>query len=358
MSVRVVMAGGGTAGHAEPALATADALRSRQPLWQVEFLGTAAGIEARLVPARGYELREIPRVPLPRRPTLALLALPARLIDAVRRADQVIKGAACIVGFGGYVSMPAYLAARVRGVPIVVHEQNARAGIANRIGARWARVRAVTFVDSLPGAETIGLPLRPLIAERADQVRADRDAAQASARSALGLPRTGRVLLVTGGSQGSARINAAVAAARADLLRAGWVILHAVGERNPLPDTVEGYHPVAYIDRMDLALAAADLQVGRAGAGTCVEAAAMGLPSILVPLPIGNGEQELNARDAIAVGGAIVVPDAEFTGERLTAAVAYCEQRLDQMRAGLAAIAHLDAADRLAARIEAVVVEG
>lgn len=353
----IVMAGGGTAGHAEPALAVADALRDLHPEWQVEFLGTATGIESRLVPARGYRLHFIPRVPLPRRPTPALAALPLRLWSAIRAADALIRRADCVVGFGGYVSMPAYLAARWRGVPIVVHEQNARAGIANRIGARWASVCASTFAGSLRSAEVVGLPLRPSIATMAARVQADRDGARRSARMALGLDLDAPVLLVTGGSQGSARINAAVSDALARLLSEGWQVLHAVGDRNALPAARPGYHPVHYLEQMELALAAADLTVGRAGAGTCVEVAALGVPAIFVPLPIGNGEQELNVRDLITAGAAVSVSDASLTGERLHAEVDQCRGRLAQMRTALDGQRHIDAADRLAALIAMAVQE-
>lgn len=356
MTIRVVMAGGGTAGHAEPALATADALKRLQPQWQIEFLGTSSGIESHLVPARGYPLREIPKVPLPRRPSLGLLALPIRLIRAVRMTVKVLSGAEAFVGFGGYVSMPGYLAARLGKVPIVVHEQNARAGVANRIGAKWAAVRASAFSDSLRDAEVIGLPLRALIAELATDMEHSAIRTKAQARAVLGLDDSRPVLLVTGGSQGSARINAAVAQGLAALLAAGWQVVHGVGRLNSLPEAQPGYHPMPYIERMDLALAAADLLVGRAGAGTCAEAAALRVPAILVPLPIGNGEQALNARDMQAVGGAVVIEDAAFTGERLLSTVAQARPRLEQMSASLAGIAKLDAADVLAARIESLII--
>jgi UDP-N-acetylglucosamine:LPS N-acetylglucosamine transferase len=285
--------------------------------------------------------------------------LPLRLWHAIRAADLLVRDAACVVGFGGYVSMPAYLAARRRGVPIVVHEQNARAGIANRIGARWAAACASTFAESgLARARVIGLPLRSHIAEVAAALEHDRHAVRGRSRAALALPDQARVLLVTGGSQGSARINAAVAQALPDLLADGWVILHAVGERNLLPAAVPGYHPLPYIDRMDLALSASDLLIGRAGAGTCAEAAAVALPAIFVPLPIGNGEQALNARDSVAAGGALLVADSDCDGPGLVAAVRQCAERLDDMRATLRGSVHLTAAASLAQIIDSIVMGG
>ncbi|MFW5899166.1 MAG: glycosyltransferase, partial [Jiangellaceae bacterium] len=136
--MHVVLAGGGTAGHVEPALATADALRRSDPAAHLVLLGTERGLETRLVPDRGYELALIPPVPLPRRPTPDLARLPWRLRRAIREAGAVLRAhrADVVAGFGGYVALPAYLAARKAGVPIVVHEANARPGLANRIGAR------------------------------------------------------------------------------------------------------------------------------------------------------------------------------------------------------------------------------
>jgi UDP-N-acetylglucosamine:LPS N-acetylglucosamine transferase len=157
----VVLAGGGTAGHVNPLLAVADELRRREPATRLLVLGTATGLEADLVPARGYELRQIPRVPLPRRPSTDLLRLPGRLTEAVRAAEAAIDeiGAQAVVGFGGYVSTPAYLAARRRGVPVVIHEANARPGLANRLGSRWAAAVGTTFPGTtLAGATCVGLP--------------------------------------------------------------------------------------------------------------------------------------------------------------------------------------------------------
>ncbi|MBE9927240.1 UDP-N-acetylglucosamine--N-acetylmuramyl-(pentapeptide) pyrophosphoryl-undecaprenol N-acetylglucosamine transferase, partial [Cellulosimicrobium cellulans] len=159
----VVLAGGGTAGHVNPLLAVADELRAREPGVVVTALGVAGGLEDDLVPARGYPLRHVPRVPLPRRPSAEWVNLPGRLKSAVDAAGAVIDetGARVVVGFGGYVSTPAYLAARRRDVPVVIHEQNARPGLANRLGARWAARVGVTFEGTpLKGGVVTGLPLR------------------------------------------------------------------------------------------------------------------------------------------------------------------------------------------------------
>jgi UDP-N-acetylglucosamine--N-acetylmuramyl-(pentapeptide) pyrophosphoryl-undecaprenol N-acetylglucosamine transferase len=152
----VVLAGGGTGGHIEPMLALADALRRRDGDLRLTCLGTARGMETRLVPARGYDLRLIPPVPLPRKPTVDLLRVPGRVWRAVADTRAVLRAlqADVVVGFGGYVALPAYLAARRDRLPIVIHEQNPLPGLANRIGARLAaRVAVTTPGTPLPHAE-------------------------------------------------------------------------------------------------------------------------------------------------------------------------------------------------------------
>jgi UDP-N-acetylglucosamine--N-acetylmuramyl-(pentapeptide) pyrophosphoryl-undecaprenol N-acetylglucosamine transferase len=310
----VLLAGGGSAGHVSPLLALADCLRRRDPDLRVTALGTQKGLEQRLVPARGYDLRAIPKVAFPRRPGGALARLPGALKAAVDAAGAVIDDTApdVVVGFGGYVSTPAYLAARKRGIPIVVHEQNARPGLANRLGARMTPYVATTFPStSLPHARVIGMPLRREIA------MLDREASRAQALAHFGLDDNLPTLLITGGSLGAQRLNAAFAS-RVDSLRAhGIQVLHitGLGKEFAHDSTVAGppYVVAGYVDRMDLAYAAADLVVARAGANTVCELTAVGLPAVYVPLPIGNGEQRLNAIDVIAAGGAILVDDADLT---------------------------------------------
>ena len=306
----VLLAGGGTAGHVSPLLALADCLRRRNPDIAVTALGTAEGLEARLVPERGYDLATVPKVPLPRRPSADLARLPGNLRAAVRAADDAITSsrAEVVVGFGGYVSTPAYLAARRRGIPIVVHEQNARPGIANRVGARLTRFVGTTFASTeLAHSTVVGMPLRREIATL------DRAARREEALAAFGLRDGLTTLLVTGGSLGAQRLNGTFEARVSTLRAAGIQVLHVTG-RDKAFDVPEGdgapYVVVPYADRMDLAYAAADLVVARAGANTVCELTAVGLPAVYVPLPIGNGEQRLNARDVVAAGGGLLVDDA------------------------------------------------
>ncbi|MBO3096193.1 UDP-N-acetylmuramate--L-alanine ligase [Cellulomonas dongxiuzhuiae] len=320
----VLLAGGGTAGHVNPLLAVADELRRRHPRGRFAVLGTAEGLEARLVPEHGYDLAVVPRVPLPRRPTVDWLRLPGRLRAAVRAAGDAIDeiDAQVVVGFGGYVATPAYLAARRRGIPVVVHEQNARPGLANRVGARWAAAVAVTFPGTmLPGAQVTGLPLRTAVQELATARATDPVASRRAGADALGLDPALPTLLVTGGSLGAASVNRAVAGAADALLATGAQVLHLTG-RGKADDVraslvgvpgAERYHVVEYLTAMDRALAVADVVVGRAGAGTVCELAALGIPAVYVPLPFGNGEQRLNAAGVVAAGGGLLVEDRELT---------------------------------------------
>ncbi|HWB66898.1 MAG TPA: undecaprenyldiphospho-muramoylpentapeptide beta-N-acetylglucosaminyltransferase [Mycobacteriales bacterium] len=323
--MRVLLAGGGTAGHVEPALATAAALQRMRGDVEIVMLGTERGLETRLVPAQGYELALIPPVPLPRRVGADLAAVPWRLRRAVAaaRAVQDRVQPAVVLGFGGYVALPAYLAARRR-IPIVVHEANGRPGLANRVGARLAaRVAVASPGIRLPGAVPVGMPLRRAIAVL------DRPAARAAARRRWGLREDGPVLLVFGGSQGARRLNQAAVAAAPRLRDAGIEVLHATGSANHEEVTAglaevgvgDGWVTAPYIEDMAAAYAAADLAVCRAGAMTVAELTAVGLPAVYVPLPIGNGEQRLNAAPVVAAGGGVMVDDAQLSSDRLAAEV-------------------------------------
>ena len=333
---------------------TADALRRRDPSLGITALGTPQGLEARLVPARGYDLALIPKVPLPRRLTLDLLRVPGRLLAAVRQTGEHLDRvhADVVVGFGGYVALPAYLAARRRKVPVVIHEANAKAGLANRIGARTAaRVAAAVAGSGLHDAVVVGIPLRRSISQL------DRHAARPGARVSFGL-HDGPVLLVTGGSQGARRLNTAVTGAAAALAAAGVQVLHVTGPTqaaevreqlgSQAPPT---HHVLDYVDTMDLAYAASDLALCRAGAMTCAELAAVGLPAVYVPLPIGNGEQAMNARPTVEAGGGLLADDAELSAawvERTVLPLLLDPARLEQMSLAAAGLGRRDADEALA----------
>jgi UDP-N-acetylglucosamine--N-acetylmuramyl-(pentapeptide) pyrophosphoryl-undecaprenol N-acetylglucosamine transferase len=347
----VVVAGGGTAGHIEPALALADAVRRLRPDAKVVALGTARGLENELVPARGYPLELIPPVPLPRKPTTELLRLPVKVRDSVRRVREVLDkvGADVVVGFGGYVSLPAYLAARGR-TPIVVHEANQSPGLANRVGARFAaRVAVAVPGTPLPKAEVVGIPLRRSI------TALDRSALRAEARRHFGLDPDAPTLLVFGGSQGARSINVAVSGAAKELADAGVGVLHAHGPKNTLVvQEFPGrppYVPVPYLERMDLAYAAADVVLCRSGAMTAAEVSAVGLPAVFVPLPHGNGEQATNARPAVTAGAGLLVEDAELTPAKVAEVVIPLvtdSERVAKMSSAAVGLGHREADETLA----------
>jgi len=353
--MKVLLAGGGTAGHTSPLLATADALVRLDPATEITCLGTARGLENTVVPAAGYPLELIPPVPLPRRPNKDLVKVPSRLRGAVKATLEVIDRIQpdVIVGYGGYVSMPAYLAARRRKLPLVIHEQNALPGIANKVGARLAARVAVSFPDTpLKKAEYVGLPLRRMISQL------DRTALRAEARAFFGLDPDLPTLVVTGGSQGAWKLNRAVVGASAALATGGVQVLHVIGARGredpewaePV-ETGTPYVVVPFVERMDYALAAADLMVCRAGANSVIEAAATGVPAIFVPLAYGNGEQVHNARPVVDAGGALMAEEGTFTVDYVAdtvPALANDPARLAAMSAAASGLVPSDADDRLA----------
>jgi UDP-N-acetylglucosamine--N-acetylmuramyl-(pentapeptide) pyrophosphoryl-undecaprenol N-acetylglucosamine transferase len=351
--MRVLLAGGGSAGHTSPLLATADALQRLQPGVQITCLGTRERIEAQIIPAAGYPLEFVPSVPLPRRPNADLVRLPGRLRAARAAALEVIDRIRpdVVCGFGGFVSVPAYLAARKRHVPLVVHEGNTVPGIANRLGARFTDHVATSFPDTdLPHATYVGLPIRRMIATL------DRTAHRAQARADWGLRPDLPVLLVTGGSQGAASINRAVLGAARALADAGVQVLHVTGPKHPTdaPETGVPYVTLDFVDRMDLAYSAADAVLCRSGSNTVTEVSGVGLPAVFVPLPIGNGEQALNARTVVEAGGAVLVDDADLTsawvGQHVVALLTD-PGRLRAMGAAASDLIPLDADERLARMI-------
>lgn len=354
--MRILLAGGGTAGHTSPLIATADALRRLDPSVEITCLGTPRGLENTVVPAAGYALELIPPVPLPRKPSGELLRVPGRLRGAVRATLEVFDRVRpdVVVGYGGYVSMPAYLAARRRKLPLVVHEQNALPGLANKVGARVAARVAVSFPGTpLPKAELVGLPIRRMISTL------DRASMRAEARAFFGLDPDRPTLLVTGGSQGARQLNESVAAAASALAAGGVQVLHVVGPKGEATPETTGvpYQVLHFVERMDLAYAAADLVVCRSGASSVTEAAAVGLPAVFVPLPIGNGEQTLNARSIVDAGGALMVGNDALTPEWVAATIpglANDATRLAAMGAAAAALVPHDADDKLAAIIAGV----
>lgn len=345
----ILLAGGGTAGHVSPLLATAAAIREQEPDARITVLGTAEGLEADLVPGAGLDLVTIAKVPFPRRPDGAAVRFPVRFAATLRRTAQILREreADVVAGFGGYVCPPAYLAAARTRTPLVVHEANRRPGLANRLGARRAAAVLTALDDTpLPGAQRIGMPMRRAVAQL------DRAARREEAVRGFGLDPQRPVLLVTGGSLGAQRLNAAITEALPDILAAGGQVLHITGRgKGGAAQGRDGYRVVEYVTAMEDAYAAADLAVTRSGSGTVNELAAVGLPAVLVPLPVGNGEQALNGKALVTAGGALMVPDAELTRSVVLTQILPLLQdseRLGRMSERASAFGIRDAAERTA----------
>ena len=363
--VWAVVAGGGTAGHVLPALAVARALVARDhPAGTIRFVGSARGLEARLVPEAGLHVTLLPGRGIARRLTVDNVGAAVGLARAVGRATRLLARwrPSVVLSVGGYASVPCAMAAAALRVPLVLHEQNAVPGLANRVAGRFARASAVSYEGTpLPRAVVTGNPVRSevLAVDRSPDGRR-------KARAELGLPADAGVVAVFGGSLGARRINEAVlglVGRWAD--RSGVAVRHAVGSRDwadvaaRFPRPPEGglaYQPVEYEERMPLLLAAADVFVCRAGGTTVAELAVAGVAAVLVPLPgAPNDHQTANAAALVRAGAAVLVPDAELTPERLAAELEPLlaePVRLAAMGEAARGVARPDAADRVAALLE------
>lgn len=353
-----VIAGGGTGGHVYPALALAEELVARGlPRRAIRFVGTMRGVEARAVPEAGFEIDLLPGRGLQRRLTPGNLAALTGASVAFGRALALVRRLRprVVVGVGGYASLPCVVAARVRRVPVVVHEQNAVPGLANRVAVRLGAQAAVSWPATLlRGARLVGNPVRAAVAGVSRAPSADRP-----------------LVLVFGGSLGSRRINEGVSGlyghwrSRADVR-----IHHIAGRRDHAEieahlasvrrpgDTLE-YRLVEYVDHdeeMAALYAQASVAVCRSGAVTVAELAAAGVPAVLVPLPGAPSDHQVRNAEALVAGGAaVLVPDAECTAERLATELDDLlgdAGRLFRMGEGARRLARPDAAARLADLVE------
>ena len=367
MTLRVVIAGGGTAGHVFPGLALARTLRDRGH--SVEFAGTARGVEATLVPAAGFEFHLVEATPFVRKLSPAALRAPFVALRAIRQCRALVAAADAVVGMGGYVSVPGVVAARRERIPAVLHEQNAVPGLANRAMSRLARLVGLSFATAGPSfprsvrgrLRLTGNPVR----EEILRVAADRETLAKEGRKELGLSDRRRTILVFGGSQGALHVDRAAAGAcrilagRRDLqvlLITGQAHLESV--RRSLPPAPRGLvvRTFGFLEQMDLAYACADLVVSRAGATTIAEITTVGLPALLIPYPYATGRhQEANARAVRRAGGASVLLDdqlsAESLAERIEGMIDH-QERLEAMAERSRAFGRPDAADRLADLVE------
>ncbi|GAA2132223.1 undecaprenyldiphospho-muramoylpentapeptide beta-N-acetylglucosaminyltransferase [Kitasatospora kazusensis] len=361
----MVIGAGGTGGHIYPGLALAEALRRADPAAVVSFVGTERGLETRLIPEAGYRLHTVDMIPFDASLGLRRYLLPADLLRSGAQCREILReqGAQIAVGMGGYPSAPVIVGARLAGLPSVVHESNAVPGRANRFAARLTPHIALAFDrtrEHLPpgtaaSAETVGMPMVGAVAGL------DRAALRPAARLLLGVAPGERLVLFNGGSLGAARLTeAAVGLAarwrhRTDvrlLVKTGPAALDEVRARlagSPIATAVP------YLDRMDLAYAAADLVVCRAGSATVAELASVGLPSVLVPYPHApHDHQTHNARVLSDAGAGVLLPDGDCTAERLASLVEPLladPLRLAAMGRAADPGTHARAADLLAAKV-------
>jgi UDP-N-acetylglucosamine--N-acetylmuramyl-(pentapeptide) pyrophosphoryl-undecaprenol N-acetylglucosamine transferase len=318
--MKILFAGGGTAGHIEPALAVARGWSQRHPQDEILFIGTDSGLENSLVPSAGYPLHHIPKVSIARSISPSLLKVPFQLLASIRKTITLLKGVDCAIGFGGYVSAPLYCAALLTRTPFVIHEQNARPGWANRIGAFLTPHVAVSYPvngGAFAKAVLTGLPLRADVLSALSHSENDWKGARASAKKSLAtrynFDATRPLIFIFGGSQGSVAINAVIEQAQPVFKAHNAIVIHGVGKNNSLPATTDTYKPLNYIDEMAQLYLGSDLLISRSGAVTCAEAGALSKYSLFIPLPIGNGEQALNAQTLIEAGRAELLEQSLFT---------------------------------------------
>lgn len=358
--MKVVIAGGGTAGHVFPAIALAQRLSARDV--QVHFTGSNRGLETELVPAAGFELTTMDIRPFPRRISGDLVRTAAAMYGAIKSCGPVVADADVVVGMGGYASVPAVVAAFRAKVSVVIHEQNAISGAANRYLSRRADVVALSF----EAAET-SFPIRVRkavtgnpVREQVAQVGRGRDRLRSEAFDVLGLDPLRRTIVVFGGSQGALHVDTVAAeacermAGRADLqvlLLTGRAHLDRVASSLEREMTLK-VEVLPFLDRMELAYSVADLVVSRAGATSIAETTVCGLPALLIPYPHATANhQEVNARALERAGAAEVILDADLTSKLLADRIRgliYDAARLEGMAAASAAWGRPDAADRLA----------
>jgi UDP-N-acetylglucosamine--N-acetylmuramyl-(pentapeptide) pyrophosphoryl-undecaprenol N-acetylglucosamine transferase len=362
--VRVVITGGGTGGHLFPALAVREALLQRRPDARSLFVGASGGVEGRILPERGVEfcalnVRRVKGMGW-RGQVVALLTVPA----ALRQARRILRefGAQVVLGVGGYASFPTVLAARLSGIPTVIHEQNAYPGLANRCLGRIASAVAVSFDGAAAffRADRVSVTGSPVRSEiRPGDAR--------EARRHFGLVSERFTVLVFGGSQGAQRINLGTIQALRELMaeRDQIQFLHGAGERD-LSLVVQAYKEAgfqarveAFIQDMAMAYAAADFVIARAGASTIFELAAVGKPALLVPYPYAaNDHQRLNAEAVVRAGGAWTIPDQHCDGERIGACVRAAKEQpavLTRMGEAARSLARPDAAARIVDLLERAV---
>jgi UDP-N-acetylglucosamine--N-acetylmuramyl-(pentapeptide) pyrophosphoryl-undecaprenol N-acetylglucosamine transferase len=322
--MRVSLAAAGTAGHIEPALALAHWLQSSDPSIRCEFIGTSAGLDSALMESQGFVRYPITKAPFPRRLSLRSLLWPIKFSQSLIQISRALQGSELVVGFGGYVCAPTYIVAKLKNLPILIHEANVKPGMANNLGRRLGARLTVAFESTCSvhqqwsSATVVGMPLRANVRTLAVSTPQERALLRVKKSHDWGFDPKRPIALVFGGSQGSRRINDVIAQLLPESSAAGIQIVHAVGGANSLPARSDSYLPLHYISDMPEAMIACDFAITRGGAVTCAELGALRTYAVVVPLSIGNGEQVFNAQELTAQGGATVIAEKEFSSRLLS----------------------------------------
>ena len=364
---RIILSGGGTGGHIYPAVAVAEALKRRFGD-QVEllFVGAEGKMEMEKVPALGYNIVGLPTAGLQRRLTLSNLLLPYKVAKSISKAKRVIREfkADIVVGFGGYASAPVLWAAQRMGIPTLIQEQNSYAGVTNKILSRRARKICVAYegMERFFPAERIvmtGNPLRGSFSAAAGEARAE-------ALAYYGLTDERPVVLVVGGSLGTRTLNEMMKRWVAE--QKGTPKVQVIWQTGKFYERemqeffaahpTEGVWQGAFINRMDLAYAAADLVISRSGACTVSELCLVGCATMFVPSPnVAEDHQTKNAMALVEKGAAEIVRDAEAAEKAMARAEELLadEARLESLRKNIAALGIGDSADRVAAQVAEII---
>lgn len=322
--MRVSFAAAGTAGHIEPALALAHWLRRKDSTLICEFIGTSAALDSSLMKESGFMMHPVRKVPFPRKPSIGLILWPIRFLQSLLQISRIIEGTDLIVGFGGYVCAPTYIIARMKKIPILIHEANAKPGMANELGRRLGARLSIAFASTRTTspkwskATLVGMPVRKRVQELAGATSEVRDEIRMKKAGEWGFDAKRPIVLVFGGSQGSRAINDVIELILQETKRAGIQILHSVGMANDLPAREKNYLPVHYISDMAETMVAADLAITRGGAVTCAELGILRTYSLIIPLEVGNGEQKFNALELTSVGAATIIEEKAFTPRLLS----------------------------------------
>lgn len=357
--MRVIFAGGGTGGHINPAISIADYLRKSEDNFEALFIGTKRGLETKLVPAAGYDIKYIDIQGFDRKNLLKNFSVAAKLVKANSDCVKIIKDFKpdAVVCTGGYASGPVAIAAKRCGVPSIIHEQNVYPGLTVKGAQRYVNYVAVSFaetVNHMPKKDNCVLTGNPI---REEILLADKK----KCREKLGISDDEKFVLIFGGSLGAPKINDAVAGMIPKLANTNIRILFGTGERNyksvmeKIGDVPANVTVTPYINNMAEVMAAADLAVTRSGAITVSELACLNKPAILIPSPnVVRNHQEQNAKEFADNNAAVMLKEDELSSDSLYNAVSELtsdDDRLAKMAGNMESFAKRDALEEIASLV-------